>query len=214
MNTLIITNFEKLIKETNYVINYIKTKENMEDVVGSLGYKLKAFHKSLDLIKSYNYKIKTGEQLKGIKGIGNGTINRINYILTYGSYESEFSTDIVKSAYEYNSKQVIEQNKILDPTKLSVQEIVKKYPCAIKSKTSTNLDLDILTDDNQINKEPVSASLPKEDQKQDEIGEKSQEDQKSDENSFMYGCLGNTLQTIQNWKNILCNYQTDIYNFS
>ena len=93
-NLLIISEFTKLINETNDVIEYYsaykKTKTNEGRYVDNLIFKLNAFEISLIEIKKYNYVIKNGNQLKKVKGIGKGTINRINYILKTGKLESEY----------------------------------------------------------------------------------------------------------------------------
>ncbi len=91
----------KIIKELNKLIIQIKfqidhAKNNKEKVVHS--YRLQSINKVIDVISKYPKKINNGEELKDIKGIGKGTIDRINEILQKGKLE-EIQEDIINKNY-------------------------------------------------------------------------------------------------------------------
>ncbi len=110
LNKNIIDGFNKLIEETTYMIEYLESEKANQDSIETLIIKLKFLKKSIELIESYPYKLKTGEQLSNIKGIGKNTINRVNYILSYGQPPSEYDPVLVRKAYEY---QKIKKNNII-----------------------------------------------------------------------------------------------------
>ena len=70
MNHSIINEFEKLIE-------YHKQQNTNR-------FRITAFNKALNAIKSMNFEITHVEQVKNISGIGKGTQDRINEILTSG----------------------------------------------------------------------------------------------------------------------------------
>jgi DNA polymerase/3'-5' exonuclease PolX len=97
-NELIITEFEKLIRQIKIEIDMAPST----DIYATNNFRLKQITNSLNIIKNYPKKIKSGNDLKDIKGIGKGTIDRINEILTTGKLseikvtgtEDEFSKNI------------------------------------------------------------------------------------------------------------------------
>ena len=236
MNQLVINNFEKLIQETENIIAYLKTQEKNEDSLEILNYKLNHLKKTIELVKSYPYKIKTGEQLINIKGIGKRAIEIINYILTYGTYDSEYDPKLVKKANQYhidNLKQDEKNNSIevVEEDKITAKDLIKKYPCAIKSnskKTETNKSTDAKniepiqtnqnSNDTNTNDTKVEAENKVITQEQTESSAANVESSNitieiNDSESIMYGCLENTIKSFENLKTILCDYQTDITNF-
>lgn len=88
MNKNIISEFEKLVKQIQFKIdNTSSKKDNMANY-----YRLKQIKSALEIIKKYPNEIKKGEDLEDIKGIGKGTISRINEIIDTGKL-SEIETD-------------------------------------------------------------------------------------------------------------------------
>jgi DNA polymerase beta len=75
-NNNIINEFKKLIKQIQIDIDI---KNDLKDQ-----FRLNNIYRSLSIIKNYPDKIKSGEQLQHIKGIGKGTISRIDEILKTG----------------------------------------------------------------------------------------------------------------------------------
>ena len=80
MNKNIIIEFEKLLKQITYDINTASSKK--EETTNTFRYR--QISNVINIIKKYNKKIKQGSDLKGIKGIGKGTMTRIDEILDKG----------------------------------------------------------------------------------------------------------------------------------
>lgn len=75
---------KKLSDEFDLLIKCIKYKiinSDDKDEIKKLNFKLKHYKNALIIIRNYNNKIKSGEDLKDITGIGKGIITRINEIL-------------------------------------------------------------------------------------------------------------------------------------
>ena len=139
-NNLIINEFTKLIKETKEVIDYYlpykKSKESKENIskeekyVNNLFFKLNAFEVSLQEIKKYNFVINNGNQLKKIKGIGEGTVRRINYILKNGHLETEYPmlSEIYKEKLQKEQLEQQEQQKKeqLEKEKVKLEQLEKE----------------------------------------------------------------------------------------
>lgn len=94
MNTTIIDQFSKLVKHIKY----------SPDKSTSNKFRLKQTIKILEILKKYDKKITSGEQLKDIKGIGKGTIDRINEILDKG-----YLSEIVEDQENYKAYEELEQ---------------------------------------------------------------------------------------------------------
>lgn len=78
---------ENLIKEFQKLVDQIKVVfDNEPNKKKKIGHSFRLRHtlKAIDIIKNFNNKIIKGEQLNDIKGIGKGTIGRINEILEKG----------------------------------------------------------------------------------------------------------------------------------
>src|SRR4051812_48373490 len=79
-NKFLITELEKLIKQIMFEMNYAKnTKERLV-----YNFRWQAIEKVVDIIKKFPEKITSIDQLRGIKGIGKGSLNRIDEILRTG----------------------------------------------------------------------------------------------------------------------------------
>lgn len=126
MNSNIINQFSKLVKHIKYSSD--KSTNNK--------FRLQQTIKILDILKKYNKQITSGEQLANIKGIGSGTVDRINEILKTG-YLSEITNINTKAYEELESifgigkslaKKLIEEHKITS---------IKQLKDAIKNKQIT-----------------------------------------------------------------------------
>ena len=84
MNTLLIKSFENLITQKHYEIETLRLEKAEAKAIKSIQFKIINYKKALNSIKSYPKEITSGEQLKSYKGIGAGTINRINELLEKG----------------------------------------------------------------------------------------------------------------------------------
>lgn len=80
MNSNLIAEFEKLVKQIKFEIgNNPSKKESI-----TYRFKLKNIANTLEIIKRFKTEITNSDQLKGIKGVGKGSLNRIDEILTTG----------------------------------------------------------------------------------------------------------------------------------
>ena len=79
-NNLIISEFEKLKKQIIYEMDYAETRKDR--LVHE--FRWQAIEKVIEIIKKFPKKITSIEQLKGIQGIGKGSLERIYEILKTG----------------------------------------------------------------------------------------------------------------------------------
>lgn len=79
-NIQIISEFERLMKQINYDIDNEKDKKKKTVNL----FRLKQIGNAYNIIKKYPEEIKSGEQLKEIKGIGAGIMRRIDEIIKTG----------------------------------------------------------------------------------------------------------------------------------
>lgn len=94
MNSKIISEFNKLISNLLY------------EKPPNYSFKINSFRKFIDIVKSLDFEIKNIEQIKNIKGIGKGTLDRIKEILDNGNLE-ENKTKNDCSQNEFNKLQSI-----------------------------------------------------------------------------------------------------------
>lgn len=80
MNKVIIKEFNKLLQQISYEIS---TSKDKKEIIKNR-FRYKQISNALYTIQKYNKKIKTGNDLKDIKGIGKGIISRIDEILKNG----------------------------------------------------------------------------------------------------------------------------------
>jgi DNA polymerase beta len=80
-NQKIINEFEKLVDQVKYDIDNLKNKKEVLQNT----FRLRQLKNAIDIIKKINVKINEGSDIKDIKGIGNGTIRRIDEILEKGN---------------------------------------------------------------------------------------------------------------------------------
>lgn len=85
MNQNIINIFGKLITAKNQEIQKLKNDGEPNSKITPLSFKISNFVKVKKIIKSHPTEITSGDELKDIKGIGKGAIDRINEILSTGT---------------------------------------------------------------------------------------------------------------------------------
>jgi len=118
-NLLIIDQFEKLISQIKYDIDH--TSDKTKSMINY--YRLRQIKNSLAIIKTFNKVIKCGNQLKDIKGIGKGTIDRIDEILNTGRL-SELKIDTKEQKY---LKQIDELEQIFGIGRKTAYELITKH---------------------------------------------------------------------------------------
>lgn len=120
-NTTIIKEFEKLIEQIKYNIDNSDNKK--EETRHS--FRLKQTVNVLNIIKNYPKVIKRGEDLQDIKGVGKGTISRINEILKTGSLSE------IKKHSSVNEEHINELEQIFGIGRKKAIELITKH--SIKS---------------------------------------------------------------------------------
>ena len=102
-------NNKLLVEQFNLLVNQIKydlsTKKLTKSEINKYQFKLRHLNEYLVIIQKYPEKIKNGNDLKGKKGIGKGTIERINEIL---------KTKNLKEVDKTKIKKIVEKNNIVE----------------------------------------------------------------------------------------------------
>jgi DNA polymerase/3'-5' exonuclease PolX len=163
MNKKIIDQFHRLLKQVEYETDYGNKKVRAINV-----HRIKSIKTVIDVLTKLNFKITNVDQVKNIKGIGKGSLRRIEEILKTGKL-SEINEEIInqeyikyveelanvfgigrKSAFDlftkYNIKSVEELKKLNDEGKIELPEnVVKglKYYTKIK-KDIPREEMDIM----------------------------------------------------------------------
>lgn len=96
VNENIIKWFELLIRQLEF---YVDVKTGKDKLVYS--YKLNSIAKGLTVIKKLKYQIKSGAEIKDVKGIGKGIIRRIDEILKTGKLDEVNEADISGKHLDY-----------------------------------------------------------------------------------------------------------------
>jgi hypothetical protein len=233
-NLLIIDEFTKLINETKYVIEYYssykKTKSTEGNYVDNLIFKLAAFEISLAGIKNYNYVINNGNQLKKIKGIGKGTIERINYILKSGKLESEYTMlpeiykiqkqeENVENVQQETEKDIqtelggekeiqqdIQQEKVELETEKEIQQDIQQEK--VELETEKNIQTDI---QQVIQQEKVELETEKNIQTDIQVDIQPEKVELETEKNILVGCLGSTFSALNNLKSVFCSFYNEMY---
>lgn len=88
---------EKLIKELENLIEQIKFEIDTKHIISDT-FRLKQFKFLIQTVKSFPTEIQNGNELSNIKGIGKGSIDRVNEILESGRLK-EITIDVVDKKY-------------------------------------------------------------------------------------------------------------------
>jgi DNA polymerase/3'-5' exonuclease PolX len=140
---LVLDNFNQLIKQIKIDIDNTTGKEQLKNM-----YRLKSIDLARKIIEKYPNNLININELKQIKGIGDGTINRINEIMKTGKLSEIKITKIdeaflkimdeleesygigKKTAYDlfkkHNIKTIDELKKKVDSGEIEVNDIIKK----------------------------------------------------------------------------------------
>lgn len=106
MNKTIIEQFELLVKNL-----YFKKNE-----MSNISFKINSFKKTIEIIENLDFEIKNISQLKSIKGIGKGTLDRIKQILDNGFLQELKSNKENTIEKEKEDKNKEEFEKLLNVT--------------------------------------------------------------------------------------------------
>ena len=96
LNPQILTGFQKLVLEKQAEIQELKKNKdkNKKEITG-LNFKVINFRKTIKAINQHPNKITKGEDLKEVKGIGKGIMDRIDEILAEGTLKTRFKKEVV-----------------------------------------------------------------------------------------------------------------------
>ncbi len=118
-NKKIVNSFTKLIDQIKYDMNNEPSKKNKI----KHSFRLRQVRNIINIIKKYKDTIKSGEQLSNIKGIGKGTVDRINEILKTGKLK-EIKSASQKETYK---KAIDELEKVIGIGEKLAYKFVTKY---------------------------------------------------------------------------------------
>jgi DNA polymerase/3'-5' exonuclease PolX len=118
---------QKIIDEFNRLAIHIEKEIDLSipDKDQSNYFRLKQIKNIIKILKNYKIKIKKGEDLQYIKGIGLGTITRINEIISTGKLCINEDT-IISNQNDY-SKFMLELEKVIGIGKKTAFDLVTKY---------------------------------------------------------------------------------------
>ncbi|AYV81257.1 MAG: DNA polymerase family X protein [Harvfovirus sp.] len=116
-NQYIIDEFEKLRKQIRYEMDHSTDKKKR---FGD-SFRLQAIDKVLAILKSFREEITAADQLKGVKGVGKGTLERLDEIIKKGKLSE------IKKIDENYLKYVEELEEIYGLGKRKAFELVTKY---------------------------------------------------------------------------------------
>lgn len=114
-NKKILIEFFKLKDQIKYDIDTLKSKDKADI------YRLRQINNVIRILKNYPDIIRSGDQLKDIKGIGKGTMARIDEILKNG-FLSE-----IKSKHKVYEKNINELENVLGVGRKKAYELIKKH---------------------------------------------------------------------------------------
>lgn len=148
MNTLIIEQFNLLIKQIEAEYLNAQVENNPKEIKGHM-FRLKAMKKILSVLRKLDFEIETIDDLKGIPDIGPGTIRRVQEILETGTlselknkYDKKKQTTInqiqdlsqvigigpsnaKKFVLQYGIKNIQDLKKAIDKGKIKVTDLIK-----------------------------------------------------------------------------------------
>ena len=126
INSNIISVFQQLINQKKKELSKLKDNEEaskFKKEITEYNFKIRNFNKALLLIKDYPNEIKSGNDLKEIKGIGKGTISRIDEIIDSGTLK-EIDTSINQNSHKQNTINDLETITGIGPSK--AKDLFKK----------------------------------------------------------------------------------------
>jgi DNA polymerase/3'-5' exonuclease PolX len=98
MNSLILSCLNKLHEQIEHEKNAYKMSDKKEYTIQN--FRALNFEKVIKIIKKINFEITNSEQIKGIKGIGTGTLKRIDEILKTGNLKELKNNDTTNELKE------------------------------------------------------------------------------------------------------------------
>jgi len=139
-NQLIIDCFKKLIQLIEYETNNLSDKKQI--LINR--FRISSLKKSLRTIVKFDKKITDSKQIENLKGIGKGTINRINEILNTGTLVELANYKKITDKYQREEQIISDLMKVIGIGRIMAQQLISTY------KIKSALELKKLSDSNQI----------------------------------------------------------------
>jgi DNA polymerase/3'-5' exonuclease PolX len=130
-NQLIIDNFRKLIKLIEYETNNLTDKKQI--MMNS--FRIASLKKALGSIIKFTEKITTSKQIANLKGVGKGTINRVDEIINTGTLAELVDYEKIITKYSNNEKIIDDLMKVIGIGRIMAQHLINTY----KIKSATEL---------------------------------------------------------------------------
>jgi DNA polymerase/3'-5' exonuclease PolX len=112
------------------IINLLKLYLNQIKAENAIIYKINAIANLIKIIKKYPKEIKNGEELKDIKGVGKGSIEKINEIIKTGTLSyiyMDYTNNVVNELTEVVGIGTVIAHKLIQKYKIkSLKELIKK----------------------------------------------------------------------------------------
>ena len=116
-NKLLAEVFQKLVQEKQAEIQELKkNKEKNKKEISGLTFKVINFRKAIKAINDHPTPITKGEDLKAVKGIGKGIMDRIDEIIAEGTLKNEIPEGSNENAKRSNLEQ-LEKSTCIGPAK-------------------------------------------------------------------------------------------------
>ena len=131
---------EILIDKLKKLIQLIELDKN--SIINN--YRIQSLKKSLKIIMNYHKQIKTGQDIQHIKGIGKGTIDRIDEIIRTGTLIELKNYDKVVNKANKEEPIIQDLMSVIGIGRIVAQDLIKKY------KIKSAQELKLLSDSNKI----------------------------------------------------------------
>jgi DNA polymerase/3'-5' exonuclease PolX len=123
LNQLIIENFKKLIKLIQYETNALTDKK--QKTINQ--FRINSLIKSLKIISKLDYQIKNINQISNIKGIGKGTLDRVDEILRTQTLQDLDVYDKTIAKYEHNENIIQNLMSVIGIGRTIATNLIKEY---------------------------------------------------------------------------------------
>jgi DNA polymerase/3'-5' exonuclease PolX len=140
LNQLIIDNFKKLIQLIVHDTNNLTDKKQ----ITMNNFRIASLKKALGSIIKFDKKITNSKQIVDLKGIGKGTLARVDEILNTGTLSELANADKIIAQYKKDDQIITDLMKVIGIGRIMAQQLIKTY------KIKSALELKNLSDSGKI----------------------------------------------------------------
>jgi DNA polymerase/3'-5' exonuclease PolX len=137
-NQKIIDNFKKLIQLIEYETNNLTDKKQ----ITINNFRIASLKKSLKIIIKFDKKITDSKQIADIKGIGKGTLIRVDEILKKGTLSELTNYSKIINKYQNNENIILDLMKVVGIGRIMAQNLIKTYNVKSASELKKLSDYD------------------------------------------------------------------------